>query len=219
MMRWTCYAPFMARVYAKCLLAVLLATCSHLPASQIGTVVDDALDFYGGRLSAGQRKATLTEQLLADQELQHTRKKRYGRLQVGSVGIANSAACMHYDAALPTTRPHASSAAYIHWNMRILIGTLQLGLLCMQPACVGRQEACIPLHCLPTSVLCHCLETLLLPLLLAAAAAGGGSEVGEAQEAQDQPAAQDALQAQAQALSSAVMARACSRGSAEVQLT
>jgi hypothetical protein len=49
---------------------------------QIGTVVDDALDFYGGRLSAGQRKATLTEQLLADTELQHTRKKRYGKLQV-----------------------------------------------------------------------------------------------------------------------------------------
>ncbi|WIA13431.1 hypothetical protein OEZ85_007011 [Tetradesmus obliquus] len=47
----------------------------------IGTVVDDAQDFYGGRLSAGQRKATLTEQLLADPELQHTRKKRYGRLQ------------------------------------------------------------------------------------------------------------------------------------------
>lgn len=49
---------------------------------QVGTVVDDPLDYYGGRLSKGQRKASLTEQLLADSELSHSRKKRYNKLQV-----------------------------------------------------------------------------------------------------------------------------------------
>jgi hypothetical protein len=44
-------------------------------------VQDDPLDYYGGRLTAGQRRATLTEQLLADSELQATRKKRYAKLQ------------------------------------------------------------------------------------------------------------------------------------------
>lgn len=34
-----------------------------------------------GRLRAKQRKATLTEELLADAELTRTRKKRYGALQ------------------------------------------------------------------------------------------------------------------------------------------
>lgn len=49
---------------------------------QFGTVLDDPLDYYGGRLSAKERKATLTEQLLADAELTHSRKKRYAGLQV-----------------------------------------------------------------------------------------------------------------------------------------
>ena len=35
----------------------------------MGTVVDSAVDFYGGRLTRAERKGTLTEQLLADQEL------------------------------------------------------------------------------------------------------------------------------------------------------
>ena len=48
----------------------------------MGIVVDDPLDYYGGRLTQQERKATLTEQLLADAELTHTRKKRYGKLQV-----------------------------------------------------------------------------------------------------------------------------------------
>ena len=35
----------------------------------MGTVVDNAVDFYGGRLTRAERKGTLTEQLLADPEL------------------------------------------------------------------------------------------------------------------------------------------------------
>jgi hypothetical protein len=49
---------------------------------QVGTVLDDPLDFYGGRLSQGQRKASMTDQLLADRELEVSRKKRYNKLQV-----------------------------------------------------------------------------------------------------------------------------------------
>lgn len=48
---------------------------------QIGTVVDSPLDYYGGRLTAGQRKATLTEQLLADAEVGVQRHKRYAKIQ------------------------------------------------------------------------------------------------------------------------------------------
>lgn len=51
---------------------------------QVGTVVDDPLD--NNRLSKGQRRATLTEQLLVDDELTTTRKKRFNRLQVGDAG-------------------------------------------------------------------------------------------------------------------------------------
>ena len=43
----------------------------------MGTVVDSALDFYGGRLTKSQRKATLTEQMLADVEV--TQVRRGGR--------------------------------------------------------------------------------------------------------------------------------------------
>ena len=35
----------------------------------MGTVVDNAVDFYGGRLTNAERKGTLTEQLLVDTEL------------------------------------------------------------------------------------------------------------------------------------------------------
>ncbi|GAX78868.1 hypothetical protein CEUSTIGMA_g6307.t1 [Chlamydomonas eustigma] len=48
---------------------------------QMGTVVDSAVDFYGGRLTNAQRKGTLTEQLLADQDVTHARKKRYNKIQ------------------------------------------------------------------------------------------------------------------------------------------
>lgn len=48
---------------------------------QIGTVQDDPLSFYGGRLSKRERKSTLTDELLADTQLRAMRKKRYARLQ------------------------------------------------------------------------------------------------------------------------------------------
>lgn len=48
---------------------------------QMGTVVDSPLDFYGGRLSNAERKGTLTEQLLADADVSHSRKKRYNKMQ------------------------------------------------------------------------------------------------------------------------------------------
>ena len=51
---------------------------------QMGTVVDNPLDFYGGRLSNSERKSTLTEQLLADPDVSHSRKKRYDKMQVES---------------------------------------------------------------------------------------------------------------------------------------
>eukprot|EP00884_Botryococcus_braunii_P022252 jgi/Botrbrau1/8710/Bobra.0311s0022.1 len=47
----------------------------------IGTVVEGAADFYSGRLTNKQRKNTLTEELLADAELNRLRKKRYNALQ------------------------------------------------------------------------------------------------------------------------------------------
>jgi len=48
----------------------------------MGTVVEGAADYYGGRLEAKQRrKATLTDQLLADSDVYHSRKKRYAKLQ------------------------------------------------------------------------------------------------------------------------------------------
>ncbi|KAG1669887.1 hypothetical protein FOA52_002413 [Chlamydomonas sp. UWO 241] len=49
---------------------------------QMGTVVEGPTDFYGGRLTNAERKSTLTEQLLADKELTHARKKRNTKLQV-----------------------------------------------------------------------------------------------------------------------------------------
>jgi len=59
--------------------------CCCLSVLQVGTVVDDPLD--NNRLSKGQRRATLTEQLLVDTELTTTRKKRFNRLQVGEDGL------------------------------------------------------------------------------------------------------------------------------------
>jgi hypothetical protein len=48
---------------------------------QMGTVVEGPTDFYGGRLTNAERKSTLTEQLLADKEVTHARKKRNAKLQ------------------------------------------------------------------------------------------------------------------------------------------
>lgn len=48
---------------------------------QIGTVIDNPLDFYGGRLNNSERKQTLTEQLLADVDVGYHRKKRYNKIQ------------------------------------------------------------------------------------------------------------------------------------------
>lgn len=47
----------------------------------MGTVVDDPMD--NNRLPKGQRRATLTEQLLVDSELTSSRKRRFNKLQVG----------------------------------------------------------------------------------------------------------------------------------------
>ncbi len=44
-------------------------------------VVDNPLDFYGGRLSGKERKGTLTEQLLVDADVSYQRKRRYTKLQ------------------------------------------------------------------------------------------------------------------------------------------
>jgi hypothetical protein len=51
-------------------------------ATQIGTVQSDALDPPSSRLPAGQRGASLTQQLLADADITTNRKKRYNKLQV-----------------------------------------------------------------------------------------------------------------------------------------
>lgn len=55
--------------------------------TQIGTVVDDPLDGNANRLSKGQRRSTLTEQLLVDAELTTSRKRRFNKLQVCCVCI------------------------------------------------------------------------------------------------------------------------------------
>jgi phage portal protein BeeE len=44
-------------------------------------VVDDPLDGPEGRLSKAERKATLTQQLLADDALSASRKRRFSRMQ------------------------------------------------------------------------------------------------------------------------------------------
>ncbi|KAI3429689.1 hypothetical protein D9Q98_005774 [Chlorella vulgaris] len=48
---------------------------------QMGTVVEGAADFYSGRLTNKQRKRTLTEEIMADPQLEAARKKRYTKLQ------------------------------------------------------------------------------------------------------------------------------------------
>lgn len=53
---------------------------------QMGTVVDDPLD-NSNRLAKGQRRATLTEQLLVDAELTTSRKRRFNKLQVCRVCV------------------------------------------------------------------------------------------------------------------------------------
>lgn len=44
-------------------------------------MLDDPLDGPDGRLSKAARKASLTQQLLADAALSQSRKRRYGKLQ------------------------------------------------------------------------------------------------------------------------------------------
>jgi len=51
----------------------------------MGTVIESPADFYSGRLDKKQRKkATLTDQLLADADVSQSRKKRFGKLQEGA---------------------------------------------------------------------------------------------------------------------------------------
>ncbi|MEW5313935.1 MAG: hypothetical protein WDW38_005465 [Sanguina aurantia] len=49
---------------------------------QVGTVVDSPLEWYGGRLTARQRKGTLSQEVMADPVITAVRKKRFTKLQV-----------------------------------------------------------------------------------------------------------------------------------------
>ena len=48
---------------------------------QFGTVVEGAADFYSSRLTRAQRGATLADELLADERLVASRRRRYDRMQ------------------------------------------------------------------------------------------------------------------------------------------
>ncbi len=48
---------------------------------QFGTVLDNPIEGAAGRLPRAQRRATLTEQLMADVDLAAARKRRYRVLQ------------------------------------------------------------------------------------------------------------------------------------------
>ncbi|KAK9789962.1 hypothetical protein WJX73_005964 [Symbiochloris irregularis] len=48
---------------------------------QVGTVVAGPQEFYSGRMTKRNRKASITEELLADKALREQRKRRFGRLQ------------------------------------------------------------------------------------------------------------------------------------------
>ncbi|XP_071343862.1 deoxynucleotidyltransferase terminal-interacting protein 2 isoform X2 [Trachinotus anak] len=47
---------------------------------QVGTVVDNAVDFYHSRIPKKERKRTMVEELLADAEFRHNNKKKYQRI-------------------------------------------------------------------------------------------------------------------------------------------
>ncbi|KAM4629175.1 deoxynucleotidyltransferase terminal-interacting protein 2 [Polymixia lowei] len=47
---------------------------------QVGTVVDNPVDFYHSRVPKKQRKRTMVEELLADAEFRHTNKKKYQQI-------------------------------------------------------------------------------------------------------------------------------------------
>ncbi|KAK9806285.1 hypothetical protein WJX72_008533 [[Myrmecia] bisecta] len=47
----------------------------------MGTVVETPADYYSGRLTNAERKRTLAEELLGDEQLTQMRKKRYNRVQ------------------------------------------------------------------------------------------------------------------------------------------
>ena len=44
---------------------------------QVGTVVENAADFYCGRIAKSKRKKTIVDELLADAELKSYQKKKY----------------------------------------------------------------------------------------------------------------------------------------------
>jgi Fcf2 pre-rRNA processing len=48
---------------------------------EMGTLVEGTGEFYSGRLTRRERKATLTEELLADVKLAQERKRRYEAMQ------------------------------------------------------------------------------------------------------------------------------------------
>ena len=48
---------------------------------QMGTLVEGAGEYYSGRLTRRERKATMTEELLADVKLARERKRRYEAMQ------------------------------------------------------------------------------------------------------------------------------------------
>lgn len=48
---------------------------------QIGTVMDNPTEFYSSRLTARERGASITQELLADPAVEAARKKRYNKLQ------------------------------------------------------------------------------------------------------------------------------------------
>ena len=52
--------------------------------------MDDPLDGPGGRLSKAERKATLTQQLLADADLSVSRKRRFNKLQETTAAAATA---------------------------------------------------------------------------------------------------------------------------------
>jgi hypothetical protein len=77
---------------------------------QVGTVVDDPLE--QNNLSKGQRRATLTEQLLVDSELTTTRKRRFNKLQVRvSLTYTAKPACLGATLLLPLLRARRLCAA------------------------------------------------------------------------------------------------------------
>lgn len=49
---------------------------------QVGSVMDNAVDFYHSRIPKKERKRTMVEELLADAEFRHTNKKKYQHIMM-----------------------------------------------------------------------------------------------------------------------------------------